>query len=157
MRSIPRDIKFLHCMSTPDFLESGLRSGLMLTDHKVSFRPTRNKDELLTLVTRVVPLLDTKLARLGTPFATLRKPRRKVLMMGIGNVQATVPMLCFSEVAPGESTAMAGDGRAVAQFTNGSVPPFLGSPQTTCLKASASIAVTSPTTNCGTSAARPAR
>ena len=103
MRTIPNSLKFLHCMSQPDYLEKALSEGIMLTDHKVEFVPTNDSTEYSSLLNRVMPLLTGKLITLGKPLDTLDELRKQVLFSGLGSMRGDVPMLCFSEIPSGKS------------------------------------------------------
>jgi Putative abortive phage resistance protein AbiGi, antitoxin len=90
-------------MSQPDFLQEALTTGLMLTDHEVSFAPTRDPQEFGALIERVMPLLTARLAGLGKPLEALDEPRKQILFSGLGSMRGKIPMLCLSEIPPGKS------------------------------------------------------
>lgn len=90
-------------MSQPDFLETALSEGLMLTDHEVAFAPTQDKNDFGVLVERVMPLLAARLDSLGKPLNALEDTRKRVLFSGLGTMRGKIPMLCFSEIPPGKS------------------------------------------------------
>jgi len=103
MRTIPADLKFLHCMCRIDYLESALNEGLMLTDHEVKFAPSEDRNELADLVNQVLPLIKGRLQSLGLALEALPQDRVQVLFSGIGNMSGRVPMLCLTEVPPGRN------------------------------------------------------
>ena len=103
MREIDPSIKFLHCMPKSEYLVAALRNGLMLTDHKVKFSVTEDKDQLAALLQEILPLLEFKLATLALDLKSLPKDREKMLFAGIGAMRGSIPMICLTEVPPGKT------------------------------------------------------
>lgn len=93
------DIRFLHTMLKPEYLEQGLRQGLMFTDHKVTFRPFDDDADAARLSAEYfLPRLNARLA----PFCKCEVDLN-TLVAGIGSISGQVPMICFTEVHDGRN------------------------------------------------------
>lgn len=90
-------------MKRREYLEQALRTGLMFTGHDVRFAPTEDPKVFAGLFEQILPLLHQKLASLGRSFDFLSEGERQVLMMGLGAMSGSVPMICLTEVPAGRS------------------------------------------------------
>jgi hypothetical protein len=85
-------------MGRREYLESALNVGLMLTMHKVEYRPAVDPG---TPFLDVFPLLETRLKEIGKPWENLTAGRQRVIRIGLGPMSGKIPMLCFTEVPEG--------------------------------------------------------
>lgn len=91
------DIRFLHTMRKPEYLEQALRHGLMLTDHEATFRPFDDDADAARLTGEILlPRLTARLKAIGECEVNLN-----ALVAGIGSISGQVPMICFTEVHDG--------------------------------------------------------
>lgn len=94
-------LSFVHSMRKRDHLESALAQGLMLTDHKVEFKPATSTEKLSSLLAELMPILLNRLDSIESPWETLSPERQKAILMGLGSISGMIPMICFTEVPEG--------------------------------------------------------
>lgn len=97
------DIKLLHSMRKPEYLEGALKEGITFRAHKVLFVPTDNVAEYSKLLEAVLPALNQKLLDLGKPLDSLSDVNRTSIFAGLGSISGKLPMICFTEVSPARS------------------------------------------------------
>jgi len=106
MSAFSSSLRFLHCLRHLDRLQQALSTGVRFTGHPVAFRPADSHDHWSVLLGDLLPLLLSKLQQLGLPWESLSEDRRRAIVLGLGSVSAEIPMICFTEVPDGRSTAM---------------------------------------------------
>ena len=94
--------RFLHSMKTREHLESALRSGMMLTDHEVSFVISSKAEDRKLYFDSMMLLIENHLKKIGAnSFDTLSEESKRNIIAGINGIRADIPMLCFTEVLEG--------------------------------------------------------
>jgi hypothetical protein len=90
-------------MKKREYLENSIEEGLMLTGHMVDFKFSSLPADWQKLLQDIIPLVNRRLAELGTTLQSLPEDRKKIIFIGIGSITGEVPMLCFSEVTSGKN------------------------------------------------------